>query len=282
MTLHPASWRPALLASLAAVALGGCGPEAPLPDEEPTKDALGVTSQSISSGGHDYLFVRTPKTWQQAQSLCSVNGYKLVTIDNATEEAFLAVHEAYAGLYNWWIGYNDIGTEGFFVWDGPTSSYTNWYPGEPTNNSNEDCVADRFSYGSSIRSELWNDAPCSMEFPFICERSPDLTANEGSFSFTATNTASATTGTTNHAVVLYAGQLVTVATCGVPGATGTGDTYLRINDSTGTQVAFSDDAGGACGSRSNFSFVVPSSGTYTIRAGCFGTTSCSGTVAYNH
>lgn len=283
MTLHRAFWKSVILGSMAAVALSGCGPEALEPSAEVDKEELGVTSQAIAYGGHDYLFVKTPKTWQEAQSLCSINGYKLVTINDANEEAFLATHEANFGLYNWWIGLNDLGSEGFFVWDGGFSSYSNWYPGEPNNSGNEDCVADRFAdQGSNRYSEQWNDFPCNSQLAFICERDPEPVSNRGSYSYSASNTSSGTVGTSNQSVYLYAGQLFTVATCGVPGASRVGDTYLRVNNPFGQEIAANDDAGGACGVGSNISFVVPTSGTYTIRAGCFSSGSCSGTVAYNY
>jgi hypothetical protein len=285
VSLHEAFWRPAILSSLAAVAISGCGPATSSPDGEIGKTDLGVTTQAITNNGHDYLFVKTPKTWQEAQSLCSANGYKLVTINDANEEAFLGTHQASFNLYNWWIGLNDIGSEGFFVWDGGFSSHANWYPGEPNNstNGNEDCVADRFSYTpGGIYSEQWNDYPCSHKFAFICERDPEPTSNRGSYSYSASNTSSGTVGTFNHSVFLQAGQLFTVATCGVPGASGAGDTYLRVNNPSGQEIAANDDAGGACGLLSNISFVVATSGSYTIRAGCYSSGSCSGTVAYSY
>ena len=46
-------------------------------------------------------------------------------------------------------------------------SYSNWGPGEPNNEKNEDCVV------MDVRDEMtplvWNDVPCSYEFAFICE-----------------------------------------------------------------------------------------------------------------
>jgi hypothetical protein len=281
---HKAFSKTVILGFFVTLMSSGCGPAASGPDEELDNESLGVTSQAISYNGHDYLFVRTPRTWHQAQSLCSANGYKLVTVDDANEENFLATHEAYFGLSNWWIGLNDVGSEGFFVWDGGFSSYSNWHPGEPNNTGNsEDCTADRFympQYG--IQNEQWNDWPCGELFAFICERDPEPTSNRGGYSYNAVNTASGTVGTSNYSLHLQAGQLFTVATCGVPGASGVGDTYLRVNNPSGQEISSNDDAGGACGILSNISFVAPTSGTYTIRAGCFSSGSCSGKVAFSY
>lgn len=63
----------------------------------------------------------------------------------------------------------------------------------------------------------------------------------------------------------------------VSGASGSGDTYLRLYGPGGTQVAASDDS---CGLRSSLSFTASQSGLYQIRAGCYSSGSCGGTVAY--
>ncbi|WNG50556.1 trypsin-like peptidase domain-containing protein [Archangium minus] len=99
------------------------------------------------------------------------------------------------------------------------------------------------------------------------------------FTFSATNTNSAQRSTVNKDVALKAGQVIKLGTCTVSGATGTGDTYLRLYGPAGTQVASNDDT---CGTLSYLSYTVPANaaGTYQIRAGCYSNTSCSGTVAY--
>jgi V8-like Glu-specific endopeptidase len=97
------------------------------------------------------------------------------------------------------------------------------------------------------------------------------------FTYTATNTNSAQQNTTNHNVTLSAGQTLSFGTCTVAGSSGTGDTWLRLYGPTGTQVASNDDA---CGVLSYASFKATTAGTYQIRAGCYSSNSCSGTVAY--
>lgn len=96
------------------------------------------------------------------------------------------------------------------------------------------------------------------------------------FTFTATNTNSASQNTVNRDVTLAAGQTLKFGTCTVPGSSGTGDTYLRLYNGS-TQVASNDDA---CGALSYASFKATTAGTYQIRAGCYSSGSCSGTVAY--
>ncbi len=62
-----------------------------------------------------------------------------------------------------------------------------------------------------------------------------------------------------------------------PHTSGTGDTYLRLFNPSGVQVASNDDS---CGRLSFASHAATASGTYQIRAGCYSSNSCSGTVAY--
>ena len=99
----------------------------------------------------------------------------------------------------------------------------------------------------------------------------------GSFSYSASNTNSAQQSTVNHNVFIGVGQTIQLGTCTVSGSSGSGDTYLRLYGPSGTQVAFSDDS---CGLLSSLSHTTSQSGTYQIRAGCYSSGGCSGTVAY--
>jgi hypothetical protein len=101
-----------------------------------------------------------------------------------------------------------------------------------------------------------------------------------SYSFSASNTNNAQQNTVDQVIAFNEGDTVEVGTCGVTGAAGTDDTYLRMKDSTGAEVAFNDD--GCGGQLSYFKFLVPTggAGNYTVRAGCFSNTSCGGTVAW--
>jgi hypothetical protein len=101
--------------------------------------------------------------------------------------------------------------------------------------------------------------------------------SSGSFSYSASNTNNATQNTTPFDVILNAGQTIQFGTCSVSGASGSGDTYLRLNGPNGAQVAANDDT---CGLLSFVGFTASQAGTYRIQAGCFSSGSCSGTVAY--
>jgi hypothetical protein len=104
-----------------------------------------------------------------------------------------------------------------------------------------------------------------------------VSAGQGVFSYTATNTNNALTNTTNQGISLSAGQTVTIGTCGVSGASASGDTYLRLYNASGIEVASNDDS---CGLASKMVFTSTGGGSLQIRAGCYSSNSCSGTVAW--
>ncbi|QRK08254.1 C-type lectin domain-containing protein [Archangium violaceum] len=270
------AWRAGLLAAVVAAGAGcGAGLEAPAEGQETTgpKDVITET-QAVSRDRHDYLFVLSPRSWHEARQSCRSRGYDLVTIDDPDEEEWLHKEEILRGGQPWWVGLHKT-DEDLWVWpeqDVP-AAYTNWSPGEPNNADGvEACAVDNWGDGA------WNDAVCWLEAYFICER-----ANEGStqsFSFTATGTRSARENTVDQPIELQAGQLVTFGTCGVPGASTNGDTYLRLVDPTGQEVASNDD--GCKGFGSNFSFVARTPGAYVIRAGCYADSSCGGTVVISY
>ncbi|HEU4533911.1 MAG TPA: hypothetical protein VFS00_07320, partial [Polyangiaceae bacterium] len=126
-----------------------------------------------------------------------------------------------------------------------------------------------------VRAGCFNATSCTGTV--AVQITPATSPGGGSFAFSGTNTNSAQQNTTNQTVALTAGQTIQLGTCTVPGASGTGDTFLRLFNPSGTQVAFNDDS---CGALSFASHTATVSGNFQIRAGCFNNTSCSGTVAF--
>lgn len=106
----------------------------------------------------------------------------------------------------------------------------------------------------------------------------DIVSVAGSFPFSATNTNSAQQNTIDAYVWIQTGRKITVGTCGLPGSSATGDTFLRIYDSNGLPVAANDDACG--GLASNVSYTSTAYVSYRILAGCYSNRSCGGTVAW--
>jgi len=245
---------------------------------------MGSVAQEIAFGANNYLFVNTVKTWAQASTACSgvgggLQGYHLVVINDQAEEDFLDSQEASLGLTKWWIGYSDQATEGVWQWTGGFSTFTKWKIGQPDNLNNQDCAVDRS--GGTTEPSSWSDEGCGTNHVFVCESETPEIASDITRLYSATNTSDATVNTVQFPVTLTGGKIFTFGTCGLPGASVTsGDTYLRIKNPSGTVVASNDDAGPACGSASNISIVAATTGTYTVHAGCKGTTACTATIAF--
>ena len=68
----------------------------------------------------------------------------------------------------YWIGMTDLNTEGAFTWESGhklTSDVSaHWYPGEPNNSGNEDCVTVGHADGRM------NDLKCSEKVKFVCQK----------------------------------------------------------------------------------------------------------------
>ena len=66
-----------------------------------------------------------------------------------------------------WIGFNDRGEEGSFVWsDGTDAEFTWWDGAEPNDSGGEDCTQ---MFGDDGDDNKWNDMPCDRELPYVCE-----------------------------------------------------------------------------------------------------------------
>ena len=107
--------------------------------------------------------------------------------------------------------------------------------------------------------------------------SPPAQPTSGSFNYSASGTNNATQNTTPYDVSLTAGQTLSFGTCSVAGASGSGDTFLRLYAPDGSHVAANDDA---CGYLSLVGHTATQSGTYRIQAGCYSSGGCGGTVAF--
>jgi hypothetical protein len=104
------------------------------------------------------------------------------------------------------------------------------------------------------------------------------------FSYAAANTSNAAVNTTAQQIVLGLGQTLTIGTTDVPGSSANGDTYLILRYPNkwpyNMGVAAVNDDAHPPARGSLITFTAPTTGTYTIAAGCWSNTSCSGTVAW--
>ena len=63
-----------------------------------------------------------------------------------------------------WLGGSDANAEGNWSWSDKSAwGFENWYSGEPSNRSKEDCV--------KMKSGVWWDKPCKYKFRPLCQRS---------------------------------------------------------------------------------------------------------------
>jgi glucose/arabinose dehydrogenase len=101
-------------------------------------------------------------TWSNAQASAQSIGGHLVSINDASEQAFVAETFTSVGG-SFYIGINDATTEGTFAWaNGDAVTYTNWAPGEPNNFLNED-------FGVLYPNGKWNDFAAPLEERGIIE-----------------------------------------------------------------------------------------------------------------
>jgi len=110
------------------------------------------------ANNHSYGLVdRT--NWVEAEVQARLSGGHLATINDAAEQDWVyQTFGNYGGTNRrLWIGLNDAGKEGHFVWaNGEPLDYTHWDAGEPNNwGGNEDYVA-MFQPGHRAPSR-WND-----------------------------------------------------------------------------------------------------------------------------
>jgi hypothetical protein len=138
---------------------------------------------SDSSLGNTFVFCRIPVTRTEAANECSTRGGTLVKLTSAADAAALASLAAtYFSSDSWWLGLDDLTTEGIFVWsaggsagaaDGNTGIYDcgaseigdlfcDFGGGEPNDVGGEDCVT------IAPDGTSWNDLNCDAAQPFVC------------------------------------------------------------------------------------------------------------------
>jgi len=81
---------------------------------------------------------------------------------------------------------------------------------------------------------------------------------------------------------LTAGETIDVGTCGLPGSAFHGNTFLRLRNPQGVEVASNNNACPGGGAR--ITYTVPPTGLtgeYILREGCTGNSECQGTIGFN-
>ncbi|KAM7386085.1 hypothetical protein PAMA_008959 [Pampus argenteus] len=132
---------------------------------------------------HNYVLVKQPMTWTEAQSYCRLKYGDLATVFNEEEHSKVvdAAQEFYLGHV--WIGlYDDINSwkwslekEDYYV--GGEAEFRMWHSGEPNN---------AFGYEICtviVADGVWNDVSCTQMNPFVCYNGNDETVGFSSFIF---------------------------------------------------------------------------------------------------
>ncbi|XP_060079457.1 perlucin-like protein [Ylistrum balloti] len=116
---------------------------------------------------HCYFFSLRAASWPVAGGYCRNFNAKLAEPVGAAEGAFIdeAVKKTHPRIGEYYLGGADFFVEGDWIWASTMEPITNanWSPGEPNDNAGtEDCLA-------IVLNGLWNDVPCNISLPFVCE-----------------------------------------------------------------------------------------------------------------
>ena len=121
-------------------------------------------------GGRSYLFCDFVRSYRDADTFCLANGYRLTSIHDPVQNAWLESTVASYANTRWWIGLDDLRIKLVFQWiDDTPVDYLHWAVGEPNDSGGvEDCgQLNRFGPGNG-----WNDEPCDQALPFVCQSIP--------------------------------------------------------------------------------------------------------------
>ncbi|MEO1032881.1 MAG: HYR domain-containing protein, partial [Bacteroidota bacterium] len=160
---------------------GGCG--------FPTVPAS-VTGFTLLGSFEDstYFISDNDMTGSQAFAMAEANGYELLTINSAAENDYIA--STLPSLSTTYIGYNDVTTEGTFVWQsGQPNFYENWRDGGPstTGDSSDYVTINRFGQWLNISNV--NTRSVIIEFhDYSTGRPIQVTGKPSGSLFTETST----------------------------------------------------------------------------------------------
>ncbi|TRY65599.1 hypothetical protein DNTS_015204 [Danionella cerebrum] len=125
--------------------------------------------------GSCYYQSTVKKNWKTAEDICVQKGAHLVVTNDLAELEFVSSFVKLSNSY--WIGLEEK-EEGHWSWvDGTDISETelHWDAGQPDNwdvrLNGEDCGQ---IHSASVfeKWRLWNDADCTLSYPFVCEGKP--------------------------------------------------------------------------------------------------------------
>ena len=144
----------------------------------------------ISAGGNGNFYGITPTTmkWTEAEAFAVSLGGHLASIGDLNENQFL-FNTFFSGPNNVgiaWIGFNDVASEGTFVWSsGDPVTFTRWAPGEPNNGAGNDYV--NMLSGSVLPGSpgAWNDSEDFEQFVGLYELPASAVPEPGAMAMNA-------------------------------------------------------------------------------------------------
>jgi Ca2+-binding RTX toxin-like protein len=231
--------------------------------------------------GNTYLLTNL-LTWEQAQAQARSLGGNLVTINSQAEQDWLVT--TFGGTDRFWIGLTDNVTEGQFKWaSNETSTYTNWFPGQPDNGGpppGEDYVV--MNFGAAGK---WNDFPSNNNFTFrgiieITSSTPTITLEVSPSSVLEDGTTNLTyiftrTGATTNSLTVSYSITGTATSSDYTGATpGTGKTITFAAGSSTAILTIDPTADTTVESDETVVLTLASGTGYTVGT----TTAVTGTI----
>ncbi|XP_053407878.1 perlucin-like protein, partial [Mercenaria mercenaria] len=122
----------------------------------------------------------------EAQRFCKARGAYLTRLDTYAENLFLGIctmslyelnittitglstFTHFISAMHTWMGLSDRTHESIWRWADTNehATFSEWFPGQPDNLNNEDCVGFNAAFGNK-----WNDYPCHSKLTPLCERS---------------------------------------------------------------------------------------------------------------
>ena len=150
------------------------GIDASPPQPDATPCAGGDLAMLDPVYGHCYTYFMTAMPRDAAKAACETGGAHLARVATMYENNLVLGLVGSSGIA--YLGANDIGAEGTFVWDdGTLLEYLNFATGSPDSGGGayeEDCIVITGATGGQ-----WDDRPCSNlttmvagEYAFVCER----------------------------------------------------------------------------------------------------------------
>ncbi|KAK6291659.1 hypothetical protein J4Q44_G00374440 [Coregonus suidteri] len=142
-------------------------------------DAISSGNRLCPRGWTDYgsrcfKFVKTARTWPEAERHCNSLGANLASLHSSEEAQFLQglVFSKTGSFTPTWIGGMEdfrelVGEDRLWIWsDGANFDYQNWNQGEPNDNGGrEQCIVMNFG-----GEQGWNDLECGNVLPSVCSQ----------------------------------------------------------------------------------------------------------------